>query len=132
MEPVLSFHIDSALAEADSAVRAALQRHGFGILTEVDVTAVLRARLGVETKPYRILGACNPGIAHLAMEADPRVGAFLPCGIALYEEPPGTTTAVLQNPGMISAAFAADGLAGAAAEALEKLSAALGEVGTPA
>ncbi|MBK6661459.1 MAG: DUF302 domain-containing protein [Thermoflexaceae bacterium] len=94
---------------------------GFGILTEVDVTQTLRTKLGVETKPYRILGACNPGIAHRAMSADPRVGAFLPCGLALFEEPAGVTTIVLQDPGVIAVGFTADGLAEAASEAREKL-----------
>lgn len=125
MEPVLSYSLDLPLAEADTKVRAALQEHGFGILTEVDVTGVLRAKLGIETRPYRILGACNPKIAHRAMEADPRVGAFLPCGLALYEEPPGHTTVVLQDPDMIAGAFSAEGLAEAAAEARERLQAAL-------
>ena len=129
MEPTISYRIESPLAEAEAAVRAALATEGFGILTEVDVTATLRAKLGIETKPYRILGACNPGIAHRAMSADPHVGAFLPCGLAIYEEPPGVTTVVLQDPGMIAAAFTADGLAEAATEAREKLVRALTTVG---
>ncbi len=94
MEPTISYRIESPLAEAEAAVRAALQAEGFGILTEVDVTATLRAKLGIETKPYRILGACNAAIAHRAMSADPHVGAFLPCGLAIYEEPAGVTTVV--------------------------------------
>ena len=92
MQPVLCFEVEGNLAAAEAMVRAALQAEGFGILTEVDVTATLKAKLGLDTRPYKILGACNPAIAHRAMEADARVGAFLPCGLALYEEPGGKTT----------------------------------------
>ena len=132
MEPVISYRIQAPLAEAEATVRAALMGEGFGILTEVDVTQTLRTKLGVETKPYRILGACNPGIAHRAMSADPRVGAFLPCGLALFEEPAGVTTIVLQDPGVIAVGFTADGLAEAASEAREKLTKALDSVTAPA
>ena len=125
MEPVLCYQLDGPLPEAELRVREALARQGFGILTEVDVTAVLKAKLGIESRPYKILGACNPVVAHRAMEADPRVGAFLPCGLALWEEGDGTTTACLQDPGFISHAFAAEGLAEAAAEAAARLRAAL-------
>lgn len=131
MQPVLSFHIPAPLAEAEQTVREALQREGFGILTEVDVTATLQAKLGVATRPYKILGACNPAIAHRALAADPRVGAFLPCGIALYEEADGETTVCLQDPGLISESFHTEGLADAANEARERLQAALSHVATP-
>jgi uncharacterized protein (DUF302 family) len=128
MQPVLCFQVSGALAEAEATVRTALQAEGFGILTEVDVTATLQKKLGIATKPYKILGACNPGIAHRALEADPRVGAFLPCGIALYEEADGRTTVCLQDPGLIADAFHAEGLAEAASEARERLVSALSSV----
>ena len=131
MEPVLCFRVAAPLEAAEATIREALQKEGFGILTEVDVTAVLRARLGVETRPYKILGACNPKIAHRAMEADPRVGAFLPCGIALWEED-GYTAVSLQDPAIISEAFHTEGLADAAGEARERLVSALRGVATPA
>ena len=132
MEPVLCYRIDAPLADAETSVRAALQKEGFGSLTEVDVTGVLRAKLGVETRPYKILGACNPSIAHRAMGADPRVGAFLPCGLAIYEEEDGHTTVCLQNPSLISETFHTQGLEEAANEAQERLVAALRSVATPA
>ena len=132
MQPVLCFHVNGGLAEAETKVRAALQAEGFGILTEVDVTATLQNKLGIATKPYKILGACNPKIAHRALEADPRVGAFLPCGLALYEEADGKTTVCLQDPGLIAETFHTEGLAEAAGEARERLEAALHSVGTAA
>ncbi len=130
MQPVLSFHITASIAEAEQKVREALQGEGFGILTEVDVTATLQNKLGVATRPYKILGACNPAIAHRALEADPRVGAFLPCGIALYEEADGTTTASIQDPALIAETFHAEGLAEAALEARERLQAAFSSIGS--
>lgn len=133
MNAVMVYKISKPLAEAEPAVRDALKSQGFGILTEVDVTATLREKLGIETKPYKILGACNPKIAHAAMTAEPTVGAFLPCGIAVYEGAnPGETIVALQDPGVISTAFANDGLAGAASEARQKLAAALAQVGEAA
>jgi len=132
MEPVMCYRMKGPLAEAEAILREELAAEGFGILTEVDVTAVLRAKLGVETKPYKILGACNPTIAHRAMEADPRVGAFLPCGLALWEEPGGDVTVCLQDPALISHSFHNEGLDGPASEARERLSAALARVAAAA
>ena len=130
--PVLQFRVALPIAEAERAVRDALQSRGFGILTEVDVAATLRTKLGIETPPHKLLGACNPRLAHASLQAEPAVGAFLPCGVAIRQGATETETIVaLQNPGMLSDAFAAPGLFEPAGEAFALLREALLAVGEP-
>lgn len=130
--PVLQFRVPLPFEKAEQAVREALQAQGFGILTEVDVQAVLKAKLGIETAPQKLLGACNPKLAHAALEAEPSVGAFLPCGVALRTgASSGDTIVALQNPGMLADVFGVAGLEAPAGEALERLRAALTTIGAP-
>lgn len=71
--------------QAIAAITEALKVEGFGVLTEIDVQATLEKKLGVQMKPYKILGACNPGFAHKVLSANPDIGQFLPCNVAVYE-----------------------------------------------
>jgi uncharacterized protein (DUF302 family) len=74
---------DTGFEEVDSRTRAALARHGFGVLTEIDVKATLKKKLDVDMAAYRILGACNPQMALQAIGMEPKVGAMLPCNVIL-------------------------------------------------
>ena len=76
---------DAGFDAVDARTRAALGDKGFGILTEIDVTATMKKKLDVEMPAYRILGACNPKMAHQAIGMEPRVGAMLPCNVILRE-----------------------------------------------
>ena len=75
--------IDAPFDDVDARVRKALSDHGFGVLTEIDVKSTLKAKIDADIDAYRILGACNPGMAYKAIQVEPRVGALLPCNVIL-------------------------------------------------
>lgn len=79
------------ITDAEQEIRAALGEQGFGILTEIDVAATLEAKLGVTTAPYKILGACNPSLAHQALGFEPEIGLLLPCNVTLRATDGGAT-----------------------------------------
>lgn len=83
------------MVRAEAEIREALANEGFGILSEIDVAATLREKLGKDVAPYRILGACNPTLAARALEEEPDIGLLLPCNVVIYEDGEDTVVAAL-------------------------------------
>jgi len=90
--------VDLKYGEAIDRVVEALRQEGFGVLTEIDVAATLKKRLGKSMPPYRILGACNPEFAHRALEAEPQIGALLPCNVVVREDAAGKVFVEVMDP----------------------------------
>ena len=93
----------ASFEEVDTRVRAALGKHGFGVLTEIDVKATMKKKLDREMGDYRILGACNPGMAWEAIGMEPRVGAMLPCNVILRSVDGGVEVSAVDPEASMSA-----------------------------
>jgi len=117
-----------SFGESDRLVRDALQAEGFGVLTEIDVSATLKQKLDVDLPPYLILGACSPALAHRALEAEPDVGLLLPCNVVVRDMGDGQTLIEAMDPVKQLSFGESRALKPLAVEARERLIRAIGAV----
>lgn len=113
-------HVPAPYEQTVERVRALLADAGFGVLTEIDLQATLRAKLGVETPPRVILGACRPELAHRALATDPRIAALLPCNVVVAQDGDGSRVDVF-DPAVMTELGSSPALAEVAAEARLRL-----------
>ena len=125
MSYALTAAVDQSYGDTIEQVRDALRAQGFGILTEIDIQATLKTKLGVEVPQQVILGACNPPLAHAALQAEPSIGLLLPCNVVVRTAPDGTTIVEAVDPQTMVALTGNTALQTVADDATRRLKAAL-------
>lgn len=113
--------LDLPFTAAIARVTDVLKGEGFGVLSDIDVQATLKAKIGAEFRPYRILGACNPRFAHQALLAEPMIGTMLPCNVVVQEVAPGRVEVSAVDPVASMQAIDNPALASIAGEVRGKL-----------
>ena len=134
MTLALSTTLHTSFADAVDRTRKALAEQGFGVLTEIDMKATLKAKLGEDMEDYLILGACNPPLAHRAVTVDRQIGLLLPCNVVVRADPsdPGTVLIDAMNPQVMVQVADQPGLGAVADDATAALQAAIDSLGAGA
>jgi uncharacterized protein (DUF302 family) len=125
----LATTLHTSFDDAVEQTTKALSEQGFGVLTRIDVKATLKQKLGKDMEEYLILGACNPSLAHRALDVDRQIGQLLPCNVVLRTDPSGQQAGVIveaMDPQLMVRVMDQPGLQGIADEAAAKLQAAIG------
>ncbi|KAA0686251.1 DUF302 domain-containing protein [Azospirillum brasilense] len=132
----MSYHFsktgDMRFDEAVSTVIEVLKKHGFGVLTEIDVQATLKKKLDVDYRPYRILGACNPQMAYQALQAEDKIGTMLPCNVIVQQREDGKVEVSAVDPVSSMQAIDNPKLASIAGQVRDMLRQVVDDVGRPA
>ena len=128
MDYTISKNIDRGFDEAVQAVTDALKEEGFGVITDVDLKDKLKEKLGIDFRNYKILGACNPAMAHKAIELEDRIGVMLPCNVLVQEKDGGKVEISAINPLSSIGATGNEQLQSVASEVSERLRAAVEKV----
>lgn len=116
-----STNLEGEMESIELQVVEALKEEGFGVLTEIDIQATLKEKLGVDERPYRILGACNPSLAHKALSAEAQIGLLLPCNVVVREEKDGTITVSFVDPAGLFTLVERDDIVPVAEEVRDRL-----------
>jgi len=128
----MSYYFNKTIAlpfdEAVERVKAELKKEGFGVLTDIDVRKTLQEKIGVEFRPYRILGACNPLFAYKALQAEDKIGTMLPCNVVVQELGPGRVEVAAIDPLASMAAVKNEDLGAVGLEVRAKLKAVVGRL----
>jgi len=118
-----SFHIDleGSMMDVEQRVVEALKTEGFGVLTEIDLQAALKKKLGIDKRPYKILGACNPPLANQAVDAEPDIGLLLPCNVLVRERENGSIRVAFMDPEAVLTLVDRDDIAELARDVKQRL-----------
>jgi len=116
-----STRLEGNIDTIEQQVVDALKAEGFGVLTEIDIQATLKKKLDIDHRPYKILGACNPSLAHQALDAEPDIGLLLPCNVVIREEADGSIVVAFMDPSAVLTLVDRDDIKVLAKEVRERL-----------